>query len=174
MAAKGGHRHVVVMGVSGCGKSGVGEALAAWLDRPFAEGDEFHPPENIAKMESGTPLTDDDRWPWLRSLADWIGEREAAGESSVVTCSALKRSYRDVLRKGAPGVVFVHLHGDFDLIAERQAARKGHFMPPSLLQSQFDTLEHLEDDEEGVLVDVAGTPTEVAEEALAYVEGEGS
>ena len=171
MATKGARRHVVVMGVSGCGKSVVGAAVASWLERPFAEGDEFHPPENIAKMESGTPLNDEDRWPWLRSLADWIAERDAAGEQGVVTCSALKRSYRDVLRKGAPGVVFVHLHGDFDLIAQRQGARQDHFMPSSLLQSQFDTLEPLADDEEGVVIDVAGTPEEIAEEAMAYVQG---
>lgn len=157
------------MGVSGCGKSTVGAALAAALGRPFREGDALHPAANVAKMAAGIPLEDADRWPWLGAIAARVAADPAP--VVVVSCSALKRSYRDVLRKGAPGVVFVHLHGDFDLIAQRQGARQDHFMPSSLLQSQFDTLEPLADDEEGVVIDVAGTPEEIAEEAMAYVQG---
>ena len=105
-------QHIVVMGVSGCGKTTVGEGLAAALGWPFDEGDQFHPPANIAKMAAHTPLTDEDRWPWLRTLADRIAAHERAGRSSILSCSALRRSYRDLLRTGAPRVRFLHLHGD--------------------------------------------------------------
>jgi len=141
------------MGVTGTGKSAVGEPVAAALGCAFAEGDAFHPQANIDKMRSGTPLTDDDRWPWLESLADWTRGHADAGTSTALTCSALRRGYRDVLRTGAPGTFFVHLTADPDLILQRMQARE-HFMPPSLLQSQLDTLEPLEADEEGVVVDV--------------------
>lgn len=164
-------RHIVVMGVSGCGKSLVGEALAERLGRPFAEADDFHPPANIAKMESGHALTDEDRWPWLRSLGAWMAEQESAGQQSVITCSALRRVYRDLLRESVDGVAFVHLHGDMELIAERMGKRAGHFMPTSLLQSQFDTLEPLEADEEGVVLDIAASPEELVEQAVSYAEG---
>lgn len=146
------------MGVSGCGKTTVAERLAAALGWPFTEGDRFHPPANLAKMAAGTPLDDADRWPWLEALADRIAAQEAAGVSSVLTCSALKRTYRDVLRRGAPRVRFVHLKGPFEVLAARLAARPGHFFPPALLASQFATLEQLEPDEDGIEIDVALDP----------------
>jgi gluconokinase len=146
------------MGVAGCGKTTVAEGLAAALGWPFAEGDAFHPPANIAKMSAHVPLEDADRWPWLQALADRIAGEEAAGRSSVLSCSALKRSYRDLLRTGAPRVRFVHLHGDQALLAARLGARAGHFFPPDLLASQFATLEELGADEDGVVVDIALDP----------------
>lgn len=161
-------RHVVVMGVSGCGKSTVAEGLAEHFDLPFAEADSFHPQANIEKMSNGIPLTDEDRYPWLGELAAWIGEREAEGSSSVMACSALRREYRDILRTGAPAVEFVHLHGPMEVIAERMAKRQ-HFMPPALLQSQFDTLEELEPDEAGVVLDLRKTAPELVDEAVAWV-----
>ncbi|MCH1868146.1 gluconokinase [Nocardioides sp. CFH 31398] len=157
--------HVVAMGVSGCGKSTVGEALARRLGVPFEDGDDLHPPANVEKMRAGTPLDDDDRWPWLAAVGDWLaGTGEAGG---VVACSALKRSYRDVLREHAPSAVFVHLHGDRDLIARRQAARGQHFMPPGLLESQFATLEPLAGDEPGVVLDVVLGVDELVDAAYA-------
>ncbi len=147
--------HVVVMGVSGTGKSTIAHGLADALGLLLAEGDDFHPPENVAKMSAGTPLTDEDRWPWLESLAEWTAARHAEGVDTVLTCSALRRPYRDVLRSAVPGrpTYFVHLVGDPDLIQERMQARD-HFMPASLLMSQIDTLEALEDDEDGLVVDI--------------------
>lgn len=150
-----GLQHVVVMGVSGCGKTTVGERLAALLGWPFDEGDRFHPPANIAKMSAGIPLDDADREPWLAILADRLRANEAAGTSSILACSALKRRYRDLLRAGAPRVRFLHLHGDRAVLAARLAARKHHFFPPDLLDSQFAALEPLGPDEDGVVVDVA-------------------
>ncbi|MFJ2651427.1 gluconokinase [Streptomyces sp. NPDC087420] len=160
---------VVVMGVSGTGKTTVGQLLAKALDVPYAEGDAFHPPENIAKMSAGTPLDDADRWPWLDAVGAWAAGR--AGRGGVVAASSLKRSYRDRLRAAAPDVVFVHLAGDRALIEERMAARKGHFMPPALLDSQFATLQPLEDDEAGVAVEVTGTPEEIAGRAAEALRG---
>ncbi len=157
---------VIVMGVSGAGKTTVAEDLARVMGWPMAEGDDFHPPANVAKMHEGQPLNDEDRWPWLRSIADWIGQREAEGQSSVVTCSALKRSYRDVLRDGHPSVRFCHLITGIGLIRGRMEHRKGHYMPPSLLESQVATLEPLEPDENGVVVDVSGTEQEVLQAVL--------
>ena len=159
---------VVVMGVAGTGKTTVGPLLAARLGVPYAEGDDFHPLANIAKMSAGTPLTDDDRWPWLDAIGSWAHGR--AGLGGVVSCSALKRSYRDRLRAEAPGVVFVHLSGDRVLIEDRMSHRQGHFMPTALLDSQFATLQPLQQDEAGVVVDVSGSPEEItgrAAEALA-------
>ena len=159
---------VVVMGVAGTGKTTVGPLLAARLGVPYAEGDDFHPLANIAKMSAGTPLTDDDRWPWLDAIGSWAHGR--AGLGGVVSCSALKRSYRDRLRAEAPGVVFVHLSGDRVLIEDRMSHRQGHFMPTALLVSQFATLQPLQQDEAGVVVDVSGSPEEItgrAAEALA-------
>jgi gluconokinase len=129
---------VVIMGVSGCGKSSVGEGLAARLGIPYRDGDDLHPPANVEKMRTGTPLTDDDRWPWL----DRVAEVLATEAPVMVGCSALRRAYRDRLRAGAGGPVrFIHLTGNRDVIAGRMAARTGHYMPPSLLDSQFAALE---------------------------------
>lgn len=163
-------QHVVVMGVSGCGKTTVGEGLAAALGWPFDEGDRFHPAANIAKMSAGHPLDDADRRPWLETLAARLGEKEAAGTSSILACSALKRSYRDLLRSGAPRVRFVHLHGDKAVLAARLANRKGHFFPPDLLDSQFAALEPLGPDEDGVVVDVALDPEAQVRAALAGLD----
>lgn len=161
--------HVVVMGVSGCGKSTVGASAAAALGWPFAEGDDAHPPANIAAMRSGRALTDDDRWPWLHALAAWIAEHDAAGRSSVLACSALRRSYRDVLRSGAGRVLFVHLDGPPEVIRSRLAERTGHFMPGSLLASQLATLEPLAPDENGLVLDVRNPPAKLAELLAAHV-----
>ncbi|WP_130444149.1 gluconokinase [Streptomyces sp. BK239] len=154
---------VVVMGVAGTGKTTIGPLLAARLGVPYAEGDDFHPPANIAKMSAGTPLDDDDRWPWLDAIGAWAQGR--AGLGGVVSCSALKRSYRDRLRAAAPGVVFVHLAGDRALIENRMGQRQGHFMPTALLDSQFAALQPLGADEAGAAVDVSGSPDEITERA---------
>lgn len=156
---------VVVMGVAGTGKTTVGPLLAAALGVPYAEGDDFHPPANIAKMSAGTPLDDDDRWPWLDAIGRWAHGR--AGLGGVVSSSALKRAYRDRLRAAAPDAVFLHLTGDRALIERRMAGRKGHFMPTALLDSQFATLQPLGDDEAGVGIDVTGTPEEITERGVA-------
>ncbi|MEY9210909.1 gluconokinase [Thermobifida halotolerans] len=161
--------HFVFMGVSGSGKSTVARGAAQRLGLPFADADDFHPETNIAKMSSGVPLTDADRLPWLGSLAAWLGERERNGESSVMACSALRRSYRDILRGGAPGVFFVHLHGSRDLILERLRGRSGHFMPSELLDSQLAVLEMLGPDEAGTVLDVASSPEKLVEEAVRII-----
>ncbi|GAA4555934.1 gluconokinase [Pseudonocardia xishanensis] len=158
---------LIVMGVSGSGKSTVAEELVRRTGWAFAEGDDLHPEANRRKMAAGHPLTDDDRWPWLRRVADWIGEQEAAGRSAVVTCSALRRAFRDVLREGHPSVRFVHLAVDPADLRDRLAHRKGHYMPASLLQSQLDTLEPLGADEPGVTVDGAGDPGAIGDRVLA-------
>jgi gluconokinase len=142
---------IVVMGVSGSGKSTVGAALAQRLRVPFADADDFHPPANIAKMSAGHPLDDDDRLPWLEAIGEWLAEHSAGG---VMSCSALKRKYRDQLRRHCPDVEFVHLAGTPEVIGRRQASRPGHFMPASLLASQFHTLEPLQPDERGTTIDV--------------------
>lgn len=161
--------HFVFMGVSGSGKTSVAERVADRLGLPFAEADDFHPRSNIEKMESGVPLTDEDRWPWLRELADWIGTHEAMGESTVMACSALKRQYRDVLRAGAPEVHFLHMHGPSEVIWERLDARDGHFMPPALLRSQLDTLQRLDPAEAGQELDLRGDLDALTALALEYV-----
>ena len=143
---------VVAMGVSGAGKSTVGAALAQRLRVPFADADDFHPPANIAKMTAGEALDDTDRQPWLEAIGEWLVAHQQTG--GVMSCSALKRKYRDQLRQHAADVEFLHLHGTRDVIARRQASRPGHFMPASLLDSQFAILEPLEPDEHGQLVDV--------------------
>jgi gluconokinase len=160
--------HVVVMGVSATGKTTVAEQLAEELDCEFVEGDSLHPRQNIEKMEHGIPLTDEDRWPWLQAIAELVAVRDHEGTSTVVTCSALKRSYRNVLRDAAP-TFFVHLHAPFEVLEQRMQLRTKHFMPKSLLRSQFDTLEDLGDDEEGVVVDVSPPVDEVVEEAVNAV-----
>ena len=161
---------VVVMGVSGAGKSTVGKLIAARLGCEFRDADSFHPSANIAKMSSGQPLTDADRWPWLRAIAAWIAERRARGETGVVTCSALRRVYRDIVTDGqSADVRLVHLKGEFELIAARLAARTGHFMPPALLRSQFETLEEPAADEHAITVSIDRTPEEIAERVVAFL-----
>jgi len=162
-------RHVVVMGVAGVGKSTIAQGLAAELDLELAEGDGFHPASNVEKMSSGLALTDEDRWPWLEKLADWTRERRTAGQSTVVTCSALRKVYRDVLRGADPDTFFVFLHGKEELLQERMKARD-HFMPGSLLRSQFETLEPLEPDESGVALDVAEPAEEITAKALSVLK----
>mgnify|MGYP002724249365 CR=1 FL=1 len=162
--------HLVFMGVSGCGKTTAAELAADLTGWPYAEADEFHPQANIDKMASGHPLDDDDRRPWLEAMRDWMTDRATEGTSAgtVVTCSALKRSYRDILRGAEGRVVFVHLYGEASVIEERLAHRKGHFMPASLLPSQYADLEQLQDDEDGVTVDLARTPREIVDAGLAH------
>jgi gluconokinase len=142
---------VVVMGVSGSGKSTVGAALAQRLRVPFADADDFHPPANVAKMSAGHPLDDDDRHPWLESIGEWLALHRDGG---VMSCSALKRKYRDQLRRHCAEIEFLHLAGTVETIGRRQASRPGHFMPATLLASQFQTLEPLEPDEHGIAIDV--------------------
>jgi gluconokinase len=144
---------IVVMGVSGSGKSTVGAALAQRLRVPFADADDFHPPANIAKMTAGQPLDDDDRYPWLEAIGEWLAQH-CGGDGGVMSCSALRRKYRDHLRRGCPDVEFLHLSGTPEVIGKRQASRPGHFMPASLLASQFATLEALGPDERGIVIDV--------------------
>lgn len=157
------------MGVSGSGKSTVGAALAQRLRVPFADADDFHPKANIAKMSAGHPLNDDDRHPWLEAIGDWLAEHPAGG---VMSCSALKRGYRDQLRSHCPQVEFLHLAGTPAVIGRRQASRPGHFMPASLLKSQFDTLEPLDADEHGVVVDVDQNIDAIVENYLATTRQE--
>ncbi|WP_093798539.1 gluconokinase [Streptomyces sp. Wb2n-11] len=159
---------IVVMGVSGSGKTTVGRAIAQRLAVPYAEADDFHSPRNVAKMRAGAPLDDEDRRPWLDAIAAWLAEH--AGRGGVVTCSALRRRYRDRLAAVSPEVFFLHLDGSAELIAGRLAERKGHFMPTSLLQSQIDALEPLEADEPGAAVSIDGTPEQTTALALAAVE----
>jgi gluconokinase len=145
---------LVVMGVSGSGKSTIGEKLAQRLGWSYEDGDRFHPPSNVAKMSAGQPLTDEDRWPWLRAIADEIDRVCEAGEHAVIACSALKRAYRGVLVHGRNDVRIIYLKGTQELIASRLAQRKGHFMPPGLLASQFKTLEPPGPDENPVTVSI--------------------
>jgi gluconokinase len=165
---------IVLMGVSGAGKTTVMDALSARLGWVTAEGDAFHSPENVARMRAGVPLTDDDRRPWLDAIAAWIGERETArggeGENAIVTCSALRRAYRDRLRAGHPSVFFVHLVAPAPTLDTRLRERQGHYMPPSLLASQLETLEPLEPDEPGAAVPAdAGLP-QMVDAVLALLE----
>ncbi|AGP57203.1 gluconate kinase [Streptomyces rapamycinicus NRRL 5491] len=153
------------MGVSGTGKTTIGPLLAEELGVPYAEADDFHPPANIAKMSAGTPLDDDDRRPWLDAIGAWARTRAERG--GVVSCSALKRMYRDRLRSAAPGIVFLHLTGDRERIAERMKERKGHFFSGDLLDSQLATLEPLQPDEYGVAVDISPEPEVITERAAA-------
>lgn len=157
---------IVVMGVSGIGKTTVARLLAERLDIPFAEADDFHPWANIAKMSAGVPLDDADRQPWLESIGRWLHESDTAGRGGVVTCSALKRNYRDTLRAACPGVFFLHLTASHDLLAERIGRRTGHFMPMLLLDSQLAALEPLGPDEPGAPLDAGPAPDTIAETAM--------
>ncbi len=157
------------MGVSGSGKSLIGAALARELAVEFVEGDAYHPPENVERMSRGIALTDADRMGWLRSLAARLSEAKAAGTGLVMTCSALKRSYRDILRGGSRDLRFVFLRGAQSLIAERLAGRRGHFMNPALLESQFATLEEPSPDEHAWVCDITQPPEEIVTNLVARV-----
>jgi gluconokinase len=150
---------VVLMGVSGCGKTAVGEVLARELGWPYIEGDDYHPPANVEKMRSGRPLTDEDRWPWLDRLNELLRAQDAKGQNAVVGCSALKQVYRERLAKGVADVRWVHLSGSFELIMSRLQARQHRYMPASLLQSQFDTLEPPQD---ALTIDISDPPEVLA------------
>ena len=153
----------VIMGVSGCGKSTIGSALARRFAVPFLEGDAFHPDNNVAKMSAGVPLDDEDRAGWLQALAAEIRRARQQGKGLVLSCSALKRRYRDLLREADPELQFVHLAGPRELIAERMQQRTDHYMPPSLLDSQLGILEPLQDDEAGMVLDITLAPSTLVE-----------
>ncbi|MDN4171494.1 gluconokinase [Nocardioides sp. SOB77] len=159
---------LVVMGVSGSGKSTVGAALSQRLRVPFADADDFHPEPNIAKMSRGEALDDSDRWPWLEEIGRWLADHPDGG---VMSCSALRRRYRDQLRHHAPATTFVLLEGSREVIERRQAARPGHFMPASLLTSQFATLEPLEPDEDGIVLEVDQSVDAIVQGYVDVVEG---
>jgi gluconokinase len=161
---------LVVMGVSGSGKSTIAEALSARLGWRCEDGDKFHPASNVAKMSAGQPLTDEDRWPWLQAIADEIDRLSAAGERAVIACSALKRAYREVLVHGRDDVRIVFLDGTQDLIAARLAARKGHFMPPGLLASQFKTLERPQADERPIIVSIDAPVEQIVDDIVTQLK----
>jgi gluconokinase len=161
---------LIVMGVSGSGKTTIGEMLAARIGWRYEDADSFHPAANVAKMSAGQPLTDDDRWPWLRAIADEIDRANAAGERVVIGCSALRRAYRDVLVHGRSDIRIVYLDGTQDLIADRLGQRKGHFMPPGLLTSQFGTLEPPTPDEHAVTVSIDAPVETVVENVLRQLK----
>ncbi|MFC5983206.1 gluconokinase [Knoellia sp. p5-6-4] len=161
-----GTRHVVVMGVSGSGKTTVAHGIAAATGLLFAEADDFHSRASVEKMRAGIPLEDEDRWPWLGDLAAWMAERAAEGRSTVIACSALRRVYRDVLAAGPPTLDFVHLDGHVEVIRDRMSSRAGHYMPASLLDSQVATLEPLQPDESGIELDVSLPPEELVAQAV--------
>lgn len=159
-------RHVVVMGVSGAGKTTVARGISAATGLAFAEADEFHSPANVARMRSGVPLDDTTRRPWLRDIAAWIADRGTEGRSTVLACSALKRSYREVLRQGTLRLDFVHLDGPAEVIRARMARREGHYMPASLLESQLATLEPAQPDESVLVLDVSLAPEALVAAAI--------
>ena len=160
----------IVMGVSGSGKTTIARALAREEGWILLEGDQFHPATNVAKMKAGTPLTDEDRWPWLHAIAAREDELLAAGQSAAVACSALKRAYRDILIGSRPDTLLVYLCGSRALVGERMAARKDHFMPPALLDSQFATLEEPTPDEHPIIVDIGGPPDAVIQDAIRQLK----
>ena len=153
---------LVLMGVSGSGKTTVAKIIAERLHWAFEEGDALHPPANVAKMAAGHPLDDADRAPWLAKVADWVDARLDAGECGVITCSSLKRAYREIIARRGSGVEFVYLHGSRELIAARLGGRHGHFMPSSLLDSQFATLEEPGADEPAIRVEIGEPPEDIA------------
>ena len=161
---------LVVMGVSGSGKSTIAEHLAARIGWRYVDGDLFHPPANVAKMSAGYPLTDEDRWPWLQAIADEIDRLSAADTRAVVACSALKRAYRDILVHGRDDVRIVYLDGTQDLIAKRLAARKGHFMPPGLLDSQFRTLEPPQPSERPVTISIDAAVEDIIDDIVRQLD----
>lgn len=154
---------LILMGVSGSGKTTVGHELSARLDWPYLDADDFHPPENVEKMRAGTPLSDEDRWPWLDALNAQLRDFDARGQSAILGCSALKAVYRARLAQGCSDVHWVHLAGSFELIEARLRTRKGHYMPASLLRSQFATLEA---PEEAITVDIDATPAQIASQIV--------
>lgn len=158
---------VMVMGVTGCGKTTIGNQIAGRLGVPFADADDFHPRANVDKMASGTPLTDEDRWPWLQACGAWMEKHAATG--SVMACSALRVAYRDVIREHVPSVLFVHLDGPEEVIVRRVAARLGHFMPAALVQSQYDTLEPLQPNERGVVVSFDQPVSRIVNQAMSTI-----
>jgi gluconokinase len=164
---------LLVMGVSGTGKTTVGLLLAGRLGWSYADADDFHPDANVAKMTAGQPLTDDDRWPWLEAIGRWIDERRAAGQPGVVSCSALKRAYRDLLRHGRPEVRGIFLDGSRELIGRRLLARHGHFMKADMLDSQFADLERPAPDEPALVVSVDATPAEIVDTILRGLAPDG-
>lgn len=161
---------IIVMGVAGCGKSSVGQTLAARLGWPMLEGDAFHPQANKDKMASGTPLSDEDRWPWLDEIAAEMRRRDNAAENAIVACSALKRVYRDRLRKGAADVRFVHLTGSRAVHEDRIRSRTGHFMPASMLDSQLATLEPPTADEAALAVDIDQPLEAMVDRVMAWLD----
>ncbi|MGP4032820.1 gluconokinase [Pseudarthrobacter sp. 1C304] len=165
--------HLVVMGVAGSGKSTIAAALSEQLGWACAEADEFHPQTNIQKMSQGIPLQDEDRWPWLQQIQNWMTTQAKAGKSTVLTCSALKQSYRQLLAQAEGRVLFLHLHGEADLIGQRMQGREGHFMPPTLLPSQLATLEPLSDDElatGSLRLDISKSPEELVSTIVASLK----
>jgi gluconokinase len=165
--------HLVVMGVAGSGKSTIAKALSGQLGWALAEADEFHPQSNIEKMSQGIPLQDEDRWPWLQEIQNWMTAQARAGKSTVLTCSALKQSYRRLLARAEGRVLFLHLHGEADLIGQRMQGREGHFMPPALLPSQLATLEPLTDEEMAagsLRLDISKSPEELVSTIIAALQ----
>src|SRR5258708_5284695 len=162
---------IVVMGVSGSGKTTVAAELAHRLGWQLAEADMFHSPANVEKMRSGIPLTDEDRWPWLAAIAKWIDAARASGKPGVITCSALKRRYREIIIGDRPHVRLVYLKGDYDLIAARMAVREHHYMPVGLLRSQFDALEEPGADENPIVVSIESPHGEIVTEVVAALHG---
>jgi gluconokinase len=165
--------HLVVMGVAGSGKSTIAAALSRQLGWACAEADEFHPQSNIQKMSQGIPLQDEDRWPWLQEIQAWMTAKAQAGESTVLTCSALKQGYRQLLAQAEGRVLFLHLHGEADLIGQRMQGREGHFMPPTLLPSQLATLEPLSDEElaaGSLRLDISKSPDELVKTIIAALQ----
>jgi gluconokinase len=155
-------QHLVLMGVAGSGKTSVAALLSEHLDWASAEADAFHSEANIAKMSSGLPLEDADRWPWLDDIREWMSAQARTGKSTIVTCSALKRTYRDILSTAHGYVLFIHLDGSPEMLRQRMEARAGHFMPESLLPSQLATLERLGPDEQGVTIDISPSQAHIA------------